>query len=98
LIPVFTPKDVFILEYAKMFINNSDAQVTVWDAQEKINDNPALEESIQWLEHDVSNSNYMTFTKKIDAVQQYDLILVSSEGWNNQEFFKKTPSVLILRK
>jgi Kef-type K+ transport system membrane component KefB len=98
LIPVFTPKDIFVLEYARMFINNSDAQVTVWDAQEKIDDNPALEESIQWLEHDVRNSNYMTFAKKIDVVHQYDLILVSSEGWKNQEFFKKTPSVLILRK
>jgi hypothetical protein len=98
LIPVFTSKDVFVFEYAKMFLNNSDAQVTVWDAQEKINDNPALEESIQWLEHDIRNSNDIIFTSKIDAVQQYDLILVSSEGWKNQQFFKKTPSVLILRK
>jgi hypothetical protein len=40
----------------------------------------------------------MIITSKIDPVQQFDLILVSLEGWKNQEFFKKTPSVLILRK
>ncbi len=81
-----------------MFINNSDAQVTVLDARQKILDDPAMEEAIQRFEHDAHNSGSMIFTCKIDPVQQFDLILISPEGWKNQEFFKKTPSVLILRK
>jgi hypothetical protein len=35
---------------------------------------------------------------KPDPAHPCDLILVSPEGWKNQEFFKKTPSVLILCK
>ena len=98
LIPVFTAKDAFILEYAKKLIINSDTQVTIWDAQEIISNSPALKESIQIIEKDIQNPKYITITQKTDPIQQFDLILVSSEGWKNQEFFKKTPSVLILRK
>lgn len=98
LVPVFTDNDAFILEYAKKFIIHSDAQVTVWDAMEKVNNNPALEEPIQIIEQNIQDHNHVTVANNIDPIQQYDLILVSSDGWKKQEFFKKPPSVLILRK
>jgi len=98
LIPVFTPNDTFILEYAKKFIWNSDVQVTFWDALEKSDNNHALKESIQFIQHNVHHSENIAIAYKIEPIQQYDLVIVSSDGWNKQEFFKKTPSVLILRK
>lgn len=97
-VPVFTENDAFILEYAKKFIIHSDAQVTVWDAMEKVNNNPALEEPIQIIEQNIQDHNHITVANTIDPIQQYDLILVSADGWKKQEFFKKPPSVLILRK
>jgi hypothetical protein len=98
LIPVFATNDTFILEYAKKFIMNSDIHVTVWDTREIIRNNPAMIESLQVIEKDTHKSDYVTVTQKIDPIQQFDLMLVSSEGWKKQEFFKMTPSVLILRK
>ncbi len=98
LIAVFAENDVFVLEFAKKFIVHSDTQLTVWDAQEKINNNPVLENTIQLIEQNIQNQNHILVANIIDPIQQYDLILVSSEGWKRQEFFKKTPSVLILRK
>ena len=98
LIPVFTSDDAFILEYAKKFMVNSDAQVTVWDAEEMINNNPALQEPIHLIKQNIHNPESIIIAQKIDPVQQFDLVLVSLEGWKKQEFFKKTPSVLILRK
>jgi hypothetical protein len=81
-----------------MFINNSDAQVTLWDVHDKILNDPAMEEDVLRFEREAHTSGSMIFTSKIDPFQQFDLILVSLEGWQNQEFFKKTLSVLILRK
>jgi hypothetical protein len=97
LIPVFTSSDAFIFEYAKKFIIHSGIQVTVWDARE-INNSSVISESIQAIKQDIQNPDHITIIKKIDPVQQYDLVLVSSESWKKKEFFKKTPSVLILRK
>ncbi len=98
LIPVFTPNDAFLLEYANKLILNSDVQVTIWDARGIINNSPALKDSIQVIEQDMQNPKFIATAQKTDSIQQFDLILISSEGWKNQEFFKKTPSVLILRK
>jgi Kef-type K+ transport system membrane component KefB len=98
LIPVFSANDAFLLEYARKLAIHSNVEVIIWDVREIINNNPALKESIQSIQHDIQNQKYVTTAQKTDPIHQFDLMLVSSEGWKNQEFFKKTPSVLILRK
>jgi hypothetical protein len=98
LIPVFSTHDAFILEYAKKLLVNSDMKVTVWDAMDKTGNNHSIKESIELLRLDVHDPGNFIFFDKIDSMQQYDLVIVSSEGWKNQEYFEKTPSVLIIRK
>lgn len=97
LIPLFTANDAFVLDYGKKFLNKSNAQVTVWEAHGIGVINPASKEPIQLTEQIVKDRKNLTFINKIENIQQYDLLLVSAEGWKNQEFFSKPPSVLILR-
>jgi hypothetical protein len=96
LIPVFSAGDAFILEYAKKFMIRSGVSVTIWDAIDKVGNSPLLKETIRVIAMEAPDR--VSVAGKMDPVPQYDLMLVSSEAWKNQEFFKKTPSVLILRK
>jgi hypothetical protein len=98
LIPVFTDKDAFILEFAMKFLLYPDVRIAVWDAPEKPGNNRVLKKSIQRIQHEGQSSGRIIFTAKSDPIQQYDLVIVSSEGWKKQDLLKKAPSVLILRK
>jgi hypothetical protein len=98
LIPVFTARDAFMLEFAKKLAVNTDVQITIWDLQGNGMNDTNLKELIQILKQDVQNPERIEVTNKIDPARQFDLMLVSSDGWKKQDFFKKTPSVLILRK
>jgi Kef-type K+ transport system membrane component KefB len=94
LITVFTTDDSFVLEFARKFLIHSNVHLTIWNAQNKIIKSPVVKAPIQIPENYTQNG--AAVVTEVDSFQPYDLILISSEGWERQELNTNTTSVLIL--
>jgi Kef-type K+ transport system membrane component KefB len=102
LIPVFDSKDEFLLRYAQKLIANSEAQVTILDANGSIKKSD-IRESIRAIEQNAPNHINLLLDQLPANImfENQDLIIISLESWKklletNSQWLAKTPSVLII--
>jgi Kef-type K+ transport system membrane component KefB len=102
LIPVFDSKDEFLIRYAQKLISNSEAQITILDANGSIK-NSNLKESIRAIEQNAPNHINLLLDQPPgkNMFENQDLIIISIQSWkklleNNSEWLTRTPSVLII--
>ena len=103
-LPVFSGEDGFLVEYARQFITNSSAQVTVFDATGTIKNDMVMKESIRRIEQHAPDHVVLLEKAIVDPgfLKQHDLMLISIESWkklvdSKSIWLKNVPSVLIMR-
>jgi hypothetical protein len=103
-VPVFTPEDAFLIDYAQKLIYNSNSKITILDINSQINSNFILETAINGLENKYPNN--VSFLNESDLkagfLAQQNLMLISLESWkklvDSQSVWLSTiPSVLIIK-
>ena len=104
LIPFFSEKDAFLVEYIQRLIKNSGAQITVTDPAGRIGSHTEIKEAIRAIEHDVPHHITLSNHQVIDEqfILQFQLMVISTEGWkkvidSRPSWLKQTPSILILQ-
>jgi Kef-type K+ transport system membrane component KefB len=103
-VPILVQDDVFLMDYAKKLIQNSNTRISILDINNVIVGNFLLESAIETLEKNspdnisiLAESNF----KKEFLVKQ-DLMVISLESWkklvdSNTEWLANVPSVLIMK-
>jgi hypothetical protein len=104
IIPVFDNKDEFLIKYAQKLISNSEAQITILDANGSIK-NSDMKESIRAIEQNAPNHIYLRLDQPSQTIpfENQDLIIISLESWKkmletNSIWLTKTPSILIIHE
>jgi Kef-type K+ transport system membrane component KefB len=102
--PFFNEKDAILLEYVQRFIKNSEAQVTITDQYGIINKHSEIKETIRAIEQEAPNHIALNDESTLNeqSLKEYQLMLISSEGWKNfvdskNNWIKRMPSILIMR-
>lgn len=103
-IPIFSPEDSFLLDYAQKLIYNNNSQVVVLDVNSHINTNFVLESTINSLEQKHPNNITLMNDKiiKKDFLAKQDLMIISIESWKSlvdseSIWLSRVPSVLIVK-
>lgn len=104
-VPIVTPEDVFLLDYAQKLIYNSQATVTFLDVNNHVKSNFVLEKSIAALQQSYGPDKVTVIREdemKAGLMAKQDLMMVSLESWKQlvdaQSLWLSTvPSVLILK-
>ncbi|MBL7968602.1 MAG: cation:proton antiporter [Prolixibacteraceae bacterium] len=104
IVPFYSEKDGFLVEYIQRFIKNSEVQVTAADPDNIIRSRTEIKEALRAIEQEVPNHIAITTEKEIDEqmMGQFQLMIISSEGWkkaveSRYKWVNQTPSILILR-
>ncbi|TXK49275.1 cation/H(+) antiporter [Pontibacter qinzhouensis] len=103
-IPVFSKKDIFLLQYARMLIKNNDAGIILLDAVREIGASAEFKEAIRSMEQ-VAPGNIALYTDNNisrDFLRQQDIMLISLSSWKQlvqtqSVWLRYAPSVLILK-
>ncbi len=103
-IPIFSPEDVFLMDYAQKLIFNSNTRVSVSDSNDFSKNNFIVESAIKNLEQKHPD-NMLLMTEKVikkDFLSKQDLMLISLESWkklvdSQSLWLSNIPSVLIVR-
>jgi Kef-type K+ transport system membrane component KefB len=97
--PIFTPEDMFLVEYAQKLADNNNSQITFVDPNSAIRDNAEISESIG----KVQNHRMMEDrTMKKEFLISQDIMVVSLDSWkklvdSQSIWLSNIPSVLIIR-
>ncbi|WP_270087575.1 cation:proton antiporter [Sphingobacterium sp. SYP-B4668] len=104
LVPVFCEEDSFLIDYAKKFITNSNAQIVILDVQGSVRENSYVKEAIRAIEHMASNQITLMHERIIDKkfVSEQQLLLVSLKSWkklveSKSRWLTDAPSTLIIK-
>jgi len=102
-IPVISPNDQFLIEFAQKLINFSESQITFIDFNSHIHKNSELKESIRAIEQIAPNHVSLVNEGKIspDFLKEQDLMLISVESWkylieSKNNWLTTIPSTLII--
>ncbi|MBA4410958.1 MAG: cation/H(+) antiporter [Odoribacter sp.] len=104
IVPFYTEKDGFLVDYIQRLIKNSGAQVTATDPAGTIRKHIEIKEAIRAIEQEAPN--HITINSDIDMdgefVGQFKLMVISIEGWKKLvdsrcSWLNQTPSILILK-
>lgn len=103
IVPFYSEKDGFFVEYIQRLIKNSKVQVTITDPADMIRNHIEIEEAIQAIEQEVPNHLVVNSGQNIDEqfIRQFQLMIISTEGWkklvdSRTSWLNQTPSILIL--
>ncbi len=103
IVPFYSERDDFIVEYIQRLIKNSGAQVTVADPAGIIRKHIEIKETIRAIEQEAPNHIAVNSEKEIDEqfIKQFQLMVISTEGWkklvdSRTPWLNQTPSILIL--
>ncbi len=103
IVPFYSEKDGFLVEYIQRLIKNSGAQVTVTDPNGIIRKHIEINEAIRAIEQEAPNHIALNSEKEIDEqfIRQFQLMIISTEGWkklvdSRTSWLNQTPSILIL--
>ncbi len=102
-VPFYSEKDSFLIDYIQRLIKNSEAQITVIDPDDQIRKHTRFKESIRAIEQEAPN--YITFSNNdLDAtfISQFQLMIISTDAWNKliesqPVWLDQTPSTLIIQ-
>lgn len=102
-IPIFSEKDVFLINFVQKFIHNSGSQITILDAAGQIKNHIEIKESIKAIEQIAPNHINLLSERVINSefFRQQDLMLISTASWKRLVDTKSLwlsgiPSTLIL--
>ncbi len=102
--PIFTPEDAFLIDYAQKLIINNDSHITFIDPNDAIWNNKEVYGKIDFIE--MQTSNYISVQEdrimKKDFLGQMDIMINSLESWkklvNSQStWLSNITSVLIIK-
>jgi hypothetical protein len=103
-VPVFSPADSFLFDYAQKLTGNERTKVTFLDASGLVRQNPLWRENILALRQAAPRLVGFYHRNKIekDFLERQDLMLISLESWRKavetqSVWLSYTPSVLILK-
>lgn len=103
-VPFFSEKDAFLVEYIQRLIKNSEVQITVSDPNGIIGSHTQVKETIRAIEQQASHHLTLNDHQVIDEwfISQFQLMIISTDGWkklidSRQSWLKQTPSILILQ-
>lgn len=105
IIPIFSPEDAFLLDYAQKLIYNNDSKIMILDVNGNGNSNFVLKSAINSLEQKYPK-NFSLIDDKIikkDILAKLDLMIISVESWKllldkYSIWLRRVPSVLILKQ
>ena len=102
-VPFYSEKDGFLIEYIQRLIKNSGAQVTATDPLGLIRSHTEIKEAIRAIEQEAPNHIALNNEKIMDEqfIRQFQLIVISSDGWkqlvdSRNSWLNQMPSILIL--
>lgn len=103
-LPIFSPEDAFLVEYAKKLIANNDSHVTFVDPNNAIKESNTINESIKAIQQ-ISPNNITMMEERImkkDFLLKQDIMLISLENWkklvdSQSVWLSNIPSVLIIK-
>ena len=103
-LPIFSPEDAFLVEYAKKLIANNDSHITFVDPNNAIKENNSVSDSIKAIQH-ISSNNITMMEERImkkDFLLKQDIMLISLENWkklvdSQSVWLSNIPSVLIIK-
>lgn len=102
--PIFTPEDAFLIDYAQKLIVNNDSHITFIDPNDAITNNKEVYGKIDIIE--MQTPNYISMQQdrimKRDFLEKMDMMIISLESWkklvNSQStWLSNIPSVLIIK-
>lgn len=103
LIPIFSVKDIAILDYGIKLIKNSQSQLSIIDINDQLKANSTFKEFIRSIEHFAPNHIRIIQDKKLDKafLSQFNLMLIDSEHWKKlietkSIWLSDIPSTLII--
>jgi Kef-type K+ transport system membrane component KefB len=103
-VPVFDADDAFLFGYVQKLISNTGSRVTLMDMSGNIRQDEMLKASVKEIEKSSPGHISILSEVKIERkfLQQYDLMLVSVDGWKKllaaqSLWLSYTPSNLILK-
>ncbi|MBK0370596.1 cation:proton antiporter [Flavobacterium agrisoli] len=103
-IPIFTPEDTFLLDYAQKLIFNNNSNIVILDVNGNADSNFLIQSTIHSLQtkhpKNIILSNERIIKK--DFLIQQDLMIISLESWKNlldsrSIWLSNVPSVLIIK-
>jgi len=104
IVPFYSEKDIFLVEYIQRFIKNSETQVTVTDPTDLIRKHTEIKEAIRAIEQEAPNHITLNNESVIDELflRNFQMMIISAEGWKKLvdsrcNWLNQTPSILILR-
>lgn len=103
-VPIFSPEDSFLIDYAQKLIYNNNSQVMVLDINGHTNSNFVIQSAINSLEQKYPR-NIVLMEEKIikkEFLGKQDLMIISLESWkvlvdSRSIWLSRVPSVLILK-
>jgi Kef-type K+ transport system membrane component KefB len=103
-LPIFSPEDAFLVEYAKKLIANNDSHITFVDPNNAIKESNSISDSIKAIQH-ISSNNITMMEERImkkDFLLKQDIMLISLENWkklvdSQSVWLSNIPSVLIIK-
>jgi hypothetical protein len=103
-VPIEDENDDFIFEYSEKLIDNSDAEIVVWQNEESDSGFQLIKENIIAINEKYPNKIHSTNNKTIDKkfLDDFDLILISIETWkkineSDHNWLEDCPSLLIIK-
>lgn len=102
--PIFTPEDAFLIDYAQKLIVNNNSHITFIDPNDAIRNNKEVYGKIDIIE--MQTPNYINMQEdrimKKDFLEKMDMMIISIESWkklvNSQStWLSNIPSVLIIK-
>jgi Kef-type K+ transport system membrane component KefB len=104
IIPFYSERDEVTLSYAKRFVINNNATVTISDPGNVLSANPQVAGAVSSITAELNGKVIFDPQLKIDkkSLARYDLMLVSIQGWKkivagNFRWINNSPSVLIIK-
>jgi len=105
MMPFFSEKDGFLVEYIQRLIKNSGTQITVTDPNNLITKKTLLKETLIAIEQEAPNYIAVNNSAVLDGqfISQFQLMVISTSGWNKlldlqPKWLEQTPSILILQE
>jgi Kef-type K+ transport system membrane component KefB len=103
-IPIFSPEDSFLIDYAQKLIFNNNSQIALLDANGHIESNFVIQSAIQSLKQNFPENITLMEDRiiKKEFLAEQNLMIISFESWkllvnSRSVWLSGVPSVLILR-
>jgi hypothetical protein len=105
IIPIFSPEDSFLIDYAQKLIYNNDSKIMLLDVNGNLKTNFVLKSAINSIQEKYSKNITMMDDKiiKKDFLANQDLMIISIESWkvlldSHSIWLRRVPSVLIIKQ